>query len=156
MPEAWTLSRGRGTVVAIIDTGVLFRDHERARRAPDLAGTRFVEGYDFVSNDASPDDEHGHGTHVAGTVAQTTDNNLGVAGVAPDAAIMPIRVLDRHGPGNCGGIPAGIRWAADHGAHVINMSLGGGSPSRTVQNAIDYAHSKGVTVVAAAGNSGRG
>jgi serine protease len=155
MPEAWTLSRGAGTVVAIIDTGVLFRDHGRAKRAPDLAGTRFVAGYDFVSRDDSPDDEHGHGTHVAGTVAQSTNNELGVAGVAPEAAIMPIRVLDRNGSGSWGGIASGIRWAADHGAHVINMSLGGGSPSQIVHNAIRHAHDKGVTIVAAAGNASR-
>jgi serine protease len=157
MPIAWAAtSRGRGAVVAIIDTGVLYRDSGRFRRAPDLAETRFVPGHDFVDDDDTPDDEHGHGTHVAGTVAQSTHNRLGVAGVAPAAAIMPIRVLDRNGAGSWGAVAAGIRWAADHGANVINLSLGGGIPSRAIANAVKYAHDQGVTVVAAAGNTGRG
>ncbi len=156
MPHAWLRTRGRGVVVAVIDTGVLYRDHERGRRAPDLAGTRFAPGWDFVDGDATPDDEHGHGTHVAGTIAQSTHNAIGVAGVAPDATIMPIRVLDARGAGRSGDIAAAIRWAADHGADVINMSLGGGLPSRAMASAIEYAHDKGVVVVAAAGNTGRG
>ena len=155
MPLAWARTKGRGVTVAVIDTGVAYRDHGRFKRAPDLARTRFVDGWDFVAGDASPDDEHGHGTHVAGTIAQSTNNALGVAGVAPEAAIMPLRVLDRNGSGGWGAIAASIRWAADHGADVINMSLGGGSPSQTVRRAIDYAHAKGVVVVAAAGNAGR-
>lgn len=156
MPNAWMRTRGRGVVVAVIDTGVLYRDHERGRRAPDLAGTRFVPGWDFVDGDDTPDDEHGHGTHVAGTIAQSTHNAIGVAGVAPDAAIMPLRVLNAQGGGRSGDIAAAIRWAADHGADVINMSLGGGLPSRAMANAVTYAHDKGVVVVAAAGNTGRG
>ncbi|UJR79235.1 S8 family peptidase [Sandaracinus amylolyticus] len=155
MPEAWTRARGAGVVVAVIDTGVAYRDGDRFLRAPDLARTRFVEGWDFVDDDAQPDDEHGHGTHVAGTIAQSTHNALGVAGVAPEAAIMPLRVLDRNGAGGWGAIAASIRWAADHGANVINMSLGGGMRSRTVERAIEYAHEKGVVVVAAAGNASR-
>lgn len=155
MPRAWTMSRGAGVVVAVIDTGVAYREEGGFHQAPDLGQTRFVDGYDFVRNDAFPDDEHGHGTHVAGTVAQSTNNGVGVAGVAPEATIMPLKVLDRNGTGGWGGIAAAIRYAADNGAHVINMSLGGGSPSRAVQRAIDYAHGKGVLVVAAAGNSSR-
>jgi serine protease len=156
MPEAWMRSRGAGIVVAVIDTGVAYRTEGRFMQAPDLARTRFVEGYDFVENDAYPDDEHGHGTHVAGTIAQSTHNALGVAGVAPDAAIMPLRVLDANGAGGWGAIAAAIRWAVDHGAHVINMSLGGGMPSRIVERAIEHAHARGVVVVAAAGNAARG
>lgn len=156
MPHAWVRTRGRGVVVAVIDTGVLYRDHDHGRRAPDLAGTRFAPGWDFVDGDDTPDDEHGHGTHVAGTIAQSTHNALGVAGVAPDATIMPIRVLDARGAGRSGNIAAAIRWAADHGADVINMSLGGGLPSRATASAITYAHDKGVVIVAAAGNTGRG
>ncbi|MDQ3034943.1 MAG: S8 family peptidase [Myxococcota bacterium] len=155
MPEAWTRARGRGVVVAVIDTGVASRTGDRFTQAPDLARTRFVDGWDFVDNDALADDEHGHGTHVAGTIAQSTHNALGVAGVAPEAAIMPLRVLDRNGSGGWGGISAAIRWAADHGANVINMSLGGGMRSRTVERAIQYAHERGVVVVAAAGNASR-
>lgn len=155
MPAAWTMGRGDGAVVAVIDTGVAYRDEGGFAQAPDLGQTRFVEGYDFVRNDAHPDDEHGHGTHVSGTVAQSTNNGVGVAGVAPQAAIMPLKVLDRNGTGGWGAIAAAIRYAADNGAHVINMSLGGGFPSRAVQRAIDHAHEKGVLVIAAAGNSGR-
>lgn len=155
MPQAWTRNRGAGAVVAVIDTGVAYRSEGGFTQAPDLGQTRFVDGYDFVRNDAHPDDEHGHGTHVAGTVAQSTNNELGVAGVAPEAAIMPLKVLDASGRGGWGGIAAAIRYAADNGAHVINMSLGGGMPSRAVQRAIDYAHEKGVLVIAAAGNSSR-
>ncbi len=153
MPSAWTRGRGEGVVVAVIDTGVAYRNEPPFVQAPDLGQTRFVDGYDFVDNDAFPDDEHGHGTHVAGTIAQSTNNGLGVAGVAPSAAIMPLRVLDRNGAGGWAGIAAAIRWAADHGADVINMSLGGGMRSRTVERAIDYAHEHGVVIVAAAGNS---
>ena len=155
MPDAWQRERGAGAIVAVVDTGVLYRDHGRARQAPDLAQTRFVPGWDFVDGDDGPDDENGHGTHVAGTVAQSTNNGVGVAGVAPEAAIMPVRVLDADGAGTWGAVAAGIRFAADHGANVINLSLGGGSASRTIQAAIDHAHRKGVVVVAAAGNTGR-
>jgi serine protease len=156
MPSAWSRGRGAGVVVAVIDTGVAYRNADRFAQAPDLGQTRFVDGWDFVDNDAFPDDEHGHGTHVAGTIAQSTDNGLGVAGVAPSAAIMPLRVLDASGAGGWAAIASAIRWAADHGADVINMSLGGGMRSRTVERAIDYAHEHGVVVVAAAGNSSRG
>lgn len=156
MPEAWTRQRGSGTIVAVIDTGVAHRSEGGFLQAPDLGQTRFVAGYDFVHNDPHPDDEHGHGTHCAGTIAQSTHNGVGVAGVAPEAAIMPLKVLDARGRGGWGAIAAAIRYAADNGANVISMSLGGGMPSRTVQRAIDYAHRKGVVVIAAAGNASRG
>ncbi len=156
MPEAWTLQRGAGVVVAVIDTGVAFRDEGGWHRAPDLADTNIVQGYDFIHDDPNPDDEHGHGTHVAGTIAQSTNNGIGVAGVAPEASIMPLKVLDANGAGGWGGIAAAIRYAADNGADVINMSLGGGMSSRAVQRAIDHAHANGVIVIAAAGNAARG
>ncbi len=154
--QAWRHSRGRGAVVAVIDTGVAFEDDaDRGwSRVRDLGGTGFVAGYDFVSDDAFPFDEHGHGTHVAGTIAQTTNNGYGVAGLAPAARIMPLRVLDRHGRGNTADIADAIRFAADNGADVINMSLGGPIPSRIMSDAVRYAHRKGVIVIAAAGNSG--
>ncbi len=153
MPAAWPRGRGEGVVVAVIDTGVAYRSAGGFVQAPDLGQTSFVPGWDFVADDAYPDDEHGHGTHVAGTIAQSTDNGLGVAGVAPSASIMPLRVLDASGAGGWAAIASAIRWAADHGADVINMSLGGGMRSRTVERAIDYAHEHGVVIVAAAGNS---
>jgi serine protease len=148
LPEAWKLGTGKGVVVAVIDTGVT--------KVADLANTRFVPGYNFVANNADASDDHGHGTHVAGTIAQSTNNKLGVAGVAPDAAIMPLKVLSARGSGSVAAIAQSIRWAADHGANVINMSLGGPSPIGTMASAIKYARGKGVVVVAAAGNDGKG
>lgn len=156
MPDAWVRSRGEGVVVAVIDTGVLYRDGGAARRAPDLADTGFVPGYDFVDDDDTPIDGHGHGTHVAGTIAQSTNNGLGVAGVAPDARIMPIRVLDDRGAGSYGSVAAGIRWAVDNGAQVLNLSLGGPFPSQAIRSALEYAREQGVLPVVAAGNTGRG
>ena len=152
---AWAITRGQGVVVAVIDTGVAYDQDASRRLTPvrDLAQTRLVAGYDFVSDDATPLDEHGHGTHVAGTIAQSTNNAYGVAGVAPQASIMPIRVLDGSGRGNTADIAESIRWAADNGAQIINMSLGGPLPSRIMNDAVQYAVSKGVTVIAAAGNS---
>lgn len=152
---AWQKSTGRGVVVAVIDTGVAYEDAANGRftQVRDLSSTHFVPGFDFVSDDDQPWDEHGHGTHVAGTIAQSTHNAYGVAGLAPGASIMPIRVLDGSGRGNTADIAESIRWAADNGADIINMSLGGPLPSRIMSDAIEYAHSRGVTVVAAAGNS---
>lgn len=152
---AWASTRGQGVVVAVIDTGVAYgQDSSRGLTAVrDLAQTRMVAGYDFVSDDDAPLDEHGHGTHVAGTIAQSTNNAYGVAGVAPQATIMPIRVLDGSGRGNTADIAESIRWAADNGAKIINMSLGGPLPSRIMNDAVQYAISRGVTVIAAAGNS---
>jgi serine protease len=148
LPEAWKLGTGKDVVVAVIDTGVT--------QVADLAKTRFVPGYNFVGNNANAADDHGHGTHVAGTIAQSTNNKLGVAGVAPDAAIMPLKVLSARGSGSVAAIAQSIRWAADHGANVINMSLGGPSPIGTMASAITYARGKGVVVIAAAGNDGKG
>ncbi|HVR60356.1 MAG TPA: S8 family serine peptidase [Polyangia bacterium] len=148
MPEAWKLGQGTGVVVAVIDTGV--------SRVADLADTTFAPGFNFFSNTPNADDDHGHGTHVAGTIAQSTNNGRGVAGVAFGATIMPIKVLSASGSGSMAGIAQGIRWAADHGAQVINMSLGGRFPVATIGSAVKYARAKGVTVVAAAGNDGAG
>lgn len=148
LPDAWKLGEGSDVVVAVIDTGVT--------KVGDLAGTKFVPGYNFVANNDNADDDHGHGTHVAGTIAQSTNNKIGVAGVAFRAAIMPIKVLSARGSGSMAGIAQGIRWAADHGANVINMSLGGPFPVGTIASAINYARGKGVVVIAAAGNDGKG
>ena len=155
-PEAWAVTRGAGVVVAVIDTGVAWKDLEGvARQAPDLAGTAFVPGKSFVPGLPDGLDDHLHGTHVAGTIAQTTNNGLGVAGVAFDSAIMPLKVLGGDGRGSVAGIANAIRYAADHGAQVINMSLGGPLPSRVMAKAIEYANQKGVTVVCAAGNESK-
>src|SRR5262249_43243121 len=100
-------------------------------------------------------DDHGHGTHVAGTIAQTTDNGKGVAGMAFCANLMPTKVLTRQGWGTVADVAEGIRYAADHGAQVINLSLGGPIKSSILEDAVEHAYKKGVTVVGAAGNSGR-
>ena len=148
MPEAWPGATGKGVIVAVIDTGVA--------HVQDLAQTEFVPGWNFVNNTDNADDDHGHGTHVAGTIAQSTHNGIGVAGIAYEAKIMPIKVLSAGGSGTVAGIAQGIRWASDHGAKVINMSLGGPMSSLVLKNAVKYAHDHGTTVVCAAGNDGRG
>lgn len=160
VPGAWSVSRGKGAIVAVLDTGVAFENRGPYRRAPDLAGTRFVPGWDFVRNDAHPDDvppaagRRSHGSQIAGIIAQTTDNGIGAAGVAPDASIMPIRVLKPDLSGSARTIAMGLRFAADHGADVANLSIAGPSGARVLKAAIDYASSRGVTIVAAAGNDG--
>lgn len=145
-PCAWQYTHGSASVVvAVLDTGV---DLEH----PDLSD-RLVPGYDFVDGDTVPRDEYGHGTHVAGIIAAVSNNGIGVAGVADGVHIMPIRVLDSEGFGYDADIADGIRYAADHGARVINMSLGSVIPSGdTIDHAIDYAIDQGVVVVIAAGN----
>ncbi len=156
MPQAWELSRGKGAVVAVLDTGIAYDDYHDFRRVPDLKGIKFVKGYNFVNDDEHPNDDHGHGTHVAGTIAQATNNGEGVAGIAFEAALMPLKVLNQYGMGVSADIADAIRFAADHGANVINMSLGGGGYSRVIEKAVAYARKKGVTVVCAAGNAGLG
>lgn len=155
--QAWKISTGRDVVVAVIDTGVAVEDDpdRKIRAAKDLAGTDIVPGYDFVDGSDFVFDGHGHGTHVAGTIAQTTNNKYGVAGLAYDAKIMGLRVLNSRGFGQVADIAAAVKFAADNGAQVINMSLGGPLPSLVLKRAIDHAHDKGVTIVAAAGNGGR-
>lgn len=154
MEEAWDISTGSNVIVAVIDTGVAYENYKRYKQAPDLAKTCFVPGYDFVNNDAHPNDDESHGTHVAGTVAQSTNNNKGVAGVAFDACIMPVKVLDEDGSGYDSWVADGIYYAADNGANVISMSLGGPSPSTTLEKALAYAYNEGITIIAASGNDG--
>lgn len=123
------------------------------QKAPDLAGTSFVAGYDYINNDTHANDDEGHGTHVAGTIAQTTNNNLGVAGVAFNTTLMPVKVLDAAGSGSYQQVADGIYYATDNGAKVISMSLGGSSHSTVLENAVAYAYNNGVIVIAACGNS---
>ncbi len=145
--QAWDETKGEGITIAVIDTGV--------SKVPDLKLTKFVKGYDFVNNKDDASDDNGHGTHVAGTIAQSTNNGYGVAGIAYKASIMPLKVLSGSGGGTIADIAEAIKFAADNGADVINMSLGGGGASNMMEEAIKYAHSKGVVIVAAAGNEGR-
>lgn len=146
-PQGWDLSTGSSAVtIAIIDTGV---DLSHA----DLAA-KIVGGYDFANNDASAQDDNGHGTHAAGIAAASSNNGTGVAGVSWGARIMPIKALNASGNGTYANVAAGITWAADRGAQVINLSLGGASTSIVLEDAVNYAYGKGVVLVAAAGNTG--
>ncbi len=144
--SAWDETKGKDVVVAVIDTGV--------SQVPDLKLTKFVPGYDFVNDTKDGKDDNGHGTHVAGTIAQSTNNGYGVAGIAHEASIMPLKVLAGSGGGTVADIAEAIKFAADNGADVINLSLGGGGSSHLMEEAINYAYNKGVVIVAAAGNSG--
>lgn len=145
--DAWDITQGtEDTKIAVIDTGVDL-DH------PDLVD-RLVGGYDFVDNRAGGDDGNGHGTHVAGTAAATSNNNLFGSGVCPQCSIMPLRALDDRGSGTLSDIASAITYATDNGAKVINMSLGARFGSDILREAVDYAWSNGVFITCAAGNSG--
>lgn len=167
-PQAWTnVSRrgapgGRGVTVAVLDTGVAYRRWGAFRPSPDFVHTHFVAPHDFVRNNSFALDRNGHGTHVAGTIAEGTNDPRAVTGLAYGARIMPVRVLDAGGSGDAATIARGIRYAASHGARVINMSFeftSRGPYAVTSANeipgivsAIRYAHDRGVVIVAAAGN----
>ncbi len=154
MKEAWDYPAGAPVIVAVIDTGIAYEQFHDSFPVEDLGGSQFVKPYNFVAGNGHANDDHGHGTHVAGTIAQLTNNGVGVAGVAPRVKLMPLKVLNSSGYGTISDIAAAIRYAADNGASVINMSLGGPFPSFILHKAIKYAHNKGVTIVCAAGNSG--
>ena len=146
-PQGWQITTGSSSVIiAIVDTGISLSH-------PDLSA-KIVSGWDFVNNDSIADDDDGHGTHVAGIAAAQTNNGTGVAGVSWGALLMPVKVLDSSGNGFDTDVAQGIIWATDHGAQIINLSLGGTDPSTPLQDAVNYAYSHGVTIVAAAGNSG--
>lgn len=152
---------GRGVVIAVLDTGVAYRNHGRFRRSPDLARTHFVRGYDFVDHDPYAEDHNGHGTHVASTIAESTNNGVGLTGIAYDAKIMPVRVLDTNGEGDAGRIARGVRFAARHGADIINLSLEFSTDVKArdiprLLSALRYAHRKGALIVGASGNEARG
>jgi subtilisin family serine protease len=143
--QGWELSTGSAQViVAILDTGI-------DRSQPDLGG-KLTAGYDYVNNDQDPTDDNGHGTAVAGIVAADTDNGIGVAGYCWACRLMPVKVLGADGTGFMSGVAQGIVWATDHGARVINASLGGPADDATLAAAARYASAHGVLMVAAAGN----
>jgi thermitase len=145
-PSAWATTTGATVKVAVLDTGVLATH-------PDISG-QVLPGRDFVNNDNDATDDNGHGTAVAGVSSALTGNGTGMASVAPATRVLPVKVLGASGSGSYSGISNGIIWAADNGASVINLSLGGGTSSATLQSAVNYAWGKGVVLVAAAGNSG--
>jgi serine protease len=152
---AWGYSCGKGVTVAVIDTGIACFDKGPFSRGTDLAGTRCEGGWNFVNDTHEAYDDQGHGTHVAGTIAQTTNNGVGAAGLAFCASLMPVKVLNKQGFGSVANVAEGIRFAADGGAQVINLSLGGPIKSGILKDAVEHAIAKGVVVVAAAGNSGK-
>ena len=133
--------------VAVIDTGVCM-SHE------DLVGRVLDNGYDFVDNDDDPEDVFGHGCSVAGIIAANIDNGIGIAGFAPNSSILPVRVLGPSGSGSMADVAAGIVYAADNGADIINLSLGSMVGSQVTEDAVNHAVAKGATVIASAGNSG--
>ncbi len=144
----WEETRGSSDIViAVLDTGVDMLH-------PDLAGKIAPGGYDFVNEDDDATDDNGHGTMAAGIAAADTDNNEGIAGVAWDCMILPVKVMDEEGSGYYSWIIEGIRWAADNGAHVINLSLGGDESDPAMEDALRYANERGVVIVASAGNDG--
>jgi serine protease len=150
---------GKGVVVAVLDTGVAYANRGRFLRSPDFSQYEFVKGYDFVARNGYPNDHNGHGTFVAGTIAEQTNNGIGVTGLAFGARIMPVRVLDGAGEGDASVIAEGVRFAVDHGARIINLSLEFSSDVTASDipeliEALRYAYDRGVLVVAAAGNEG--
>jgi serine protease len=162
-PGAWKnliadhAAGGRGVTVAVLDTGVAYANRGRFRISPDFYRYQFVTGWDFVAHNRFPNDRNGHGTDVAGTIAEATNNGKGLTGLAYGVRIMPVRVLNSEGNGDAATIARGVRFAVNHGARVINLSLefpGGITASDIPEliSALRYAHRHRVVVVAAAGN----
>jgi subtilisin family serine protease len=143
--EQWKYSQGEGVVVAVIDTGCDL-DH------PDLKNN-LLPGKNFIDLNTDPHDDNGHGTHVSGTIA-AENNGCGMVGVAPKTKIIPVKALNAKGNGNLNALIDAIIWSSNAGANFITMSLGSPSSSKELENAIDYANSKGSIVFCAAGNSG--
>ena len=167
-PQAWEITTGSISVtLAVIDTGIDLNHPDLASQiwqnpgetpanGVDDDGDGYVDdwrGWDFVNGDNQPQDDSGHGTHVAGIAAAAGDNNTGIAGIAWNVRLMPLKVLDRSGEGTNTDLALALRWAADHHADIINLSLGDSNPDPVMEEAVDYAYAHGVTVVAAAGNS---
>ena len=146
-PTAWDTTTGSASVtIAVVDSGV-------QANHPDLAG-RVLAGYDFVNNDSDASDDNGHGTAVSGVAAAQGNDAIGVAGAAWNVSILPVKTMNSSGSGSYSAIANGITYAADRGAKIINLSLGGSLSSSTLQSAVSYAWNKGALIVAAAGNNG--
>jgi thermitase len=145
--EGWSITRGEENIeIAIVDTGVDL-DHPELRN-------RLVKGYNVLDENDEPNDDNGHGTHVAGIIASETNNQEGVAGMTWFNKIMPVKAMGAKGYGTTFDIAKGIVWAVDHGADVINLSLGNYQPSKVLEEAVQYAYSRNVVMVSAAGNDG--
>ncbi len=167
LPEAWVFSTGDASPIAIMDTGLALAHSdlddkvwtnvgEIAGNDIDDDGNGYVDdviGWDFVNDDPLPQDDDNHGSHVAGIAAAETDNNYGVAGVTWTNPVMALKVLDRDGYGSWEDVAAGIIYAADNGARVLNLSFGGETSSQTIEDAVSYARAQGCLVVAAVGNN---
>jgi serine protease len=160
--RTWAIQRGDPSVaVAVIDSGVAYEDFGRFRKAPDFGTTVFLPGFNVIDQSTHANDDNFHGTHVASTVAESTDNTEGVAGLAFGSALMPVKVLDAEGFGSFFDVAEGVDFAVgfsqggNRPVKVINLSLGGDDTSLTLQRAIDRAVEAGITVVAAAGNEAR-
>lgn len=145
--DAWSLTKGGSGIVAVLDTGV-------QANHPDLSG-RVLAGYDFVNNDSNAADDNGHGTWVAGIISSKPNDGYGIAGISWSDKILPVKIMSGSGTGDTSDLTSGIIWAANHGATVINMSVGGFPTSQYVQDAVNYAWNKGVVLVGAAGNNNR-
>ena len=167
-PEAWEIARrlgrpgGKGVTVGVLDTGVAYARRGPYRRSPELPAKRFLKGYDFVDRDPYPNDANGHGTFIASTIGAEADNDYGMVGVAYEAKLLPVRVLDADGGGFSAPIAAGIRYAARRGAQFINVSIELFTPkgdpmsitaAPDIRHALEYAKTKGAVVVTATGNS---
>ncbi|HEU5089033.1 MAG TPA: S8 family peptidase, partial [Roseiflexaceae bacterium] len=142
--EAWDITTGGEVTIAILDTGV-------SASHPDLQG-RVLAGYDFANNDTDASDDEGHGTYTAGVAAAQGDNGIGIAGVCWNCRVLPVKVLTSRGRGDDATIAAGIRWAADQGARIISMSLGGEDDTQVLRDAVTYARQRGALLIAASGN----
>ncbi len=152
--KAWKQASGEGVTIALLDTGVAYKTQGRVEAAEDLAQTEFVKGYDFVNQDPDAVDDNGIGTHLAGTLAQSTHNDLGVAGLAYKAKIMPLKVLDQRGSGTFSAIADAVRFAADNGADILTMGFGSSADHELLYNSLMYARQKGCLLVAAGGVNG--
>jgi serine protease len=161
--RTWDIQKGKSDVaVAVLDTGIAYEDFGPYRKAPDWGNVSFLQGFDFVNGDSHANDDDAHGTHVASTIAEATNNGEGVAGLAFNCSLMPVKVLNAQGNGSFFDVAEGVDYAANfvqngqHPVKVINMSLGGSSASETLRRAIDRAFAQGIVLVAAAGNESIG